>query len=68
MPAKALAERPDDIRACIGCNQACIGHFQSGYPISCIQRPETGREREFGTLVLTPKPTDVWSSAADPPG
>ena len=34
----------DDIRACIGCNQACIGHFHAGYPISCIQHPETGRE------------------------
>jgi len=44
MPNKAKAGRPDDIRACIGCNQACIGHFQLGLPISCIQHPETGRE------------------------
>ncbi|MFC9556395.1 FAD-dependent oxidoreductase [Rhodococcus sp. NPDC056960] len=68
MPAKAAAERPDDIRACIGCNQACIGHFQAGYPISCIQRPETGREREFGTLTLTPKPTDVMVVGGGPAG
>jgi len=27
MPAKALAERTDDIRACIGCDQACIGRL-----------------------------------------
>ena len=47
MPAKAIAGRLDDIRACIGCNQACIGHFHAGFPISCIQFPETGREREF---------------------
>lgn len=40
----ALAGATDDIRACIGCNQACIGHFHAGYPISCIQHPETGRE------------------------
>jgi 2,4-dienoyl-CoA reductase-like NADH-dependent reductase (Old Yellow Enzyme family) len=44
MPQKALEGRHDDIRACIGCNQACIGHFHKGYPISCIQYPETGRE------------------------
>jgi hypothetical protein len=44
MPNKARAGRTDDIRACIGCNQACIGHFQLGLPISCIQHPETGRE------------------------
>jgi 2,4-dienoyl-CoA reductase-like NADH-dependent reductase (Old Yellow Enzyme family)/thioredoxin reductase len=47
LPAKAAGGRLDDIRACIGCNQACIGHFHAGYPISCVQFPETGREREF---------------------
>lgn len=47
LPAKASLGRVDDIRACIGCNQACIGHFHAGYPISCIQFPESGREREF---------------------
>ena len=50
MPAKAASGRLDDIRACIGCNQACIGHFHRGLPISCIQHPETGRELRFGTL------------------
>ena len=25
-----------------------IGHFLNGYPISCIQHPETGRERDYG--------------------
>ncbi len=47
LPAKTAAGRLDDIRACIGCNQACIGHFHAGHPISCIQFPESGREREF---------------------
>ncbi|MDQ0333034.1 2,4-dienoyl-CoA reductase-like NADH-dependent reductase (Old Yellow Enzyme family) [Mesorhizobium sp. YL-MeA3-2017] len=50
MPNKARENRPDDIRACIACNQACIGHFHRGYPISCIQHPETGRELRFGSL------------------
>lgn len=50
MPALAREGRVDDIRACIGCNQACIGHFHLGYPISCIQRPETGRELEYGVI------------------
>jgi 2,4-dienoyl-CoA reductase-like NADH-dependent reductase (Old Yellow Enzyme family) len=49
MPNKARAGRTDDIRACIGCNQACIGHFQLGLAISCIQHPETGRELQFGS-------------------
>jgi 2,4-dienoyl-CoA reductase-like NADH-dependent reductase (Old Yellow Enzyme family) len=48
MPLKAAEGRLDDIRACIACNQACIGHFHKGYPISCIQHPETGRELTLG--------------------
>ena len=44
MPAKAASGRAEEIRACIGCNQACIGHFHSGLAVSCIQHPETGRE------------------------
>ena len=48
MPAKAEAGLIDDIRACIGCNQACIGHMESGYTVSCIQYPESGRERSYG--------------------
>lgn len=48
LPRLAFEGRPDHIRACIGCNQACIGHFHLGYPISCIQHPETGRELRFG--------------------
>jgi len=51
LPAKAAAGRLDEIRACVGCNQACIGHFHAGYPISCIQYPESGRELELGRRV-----------------
>jgi 2,4-dienoyl-CoA reductase-like NADH-dependent reductase (Old Yellow Enzyme family)/thioredoxin reductase len=47
LPAKTAQGRLDDIRACIGCNQACIGHFHAGYPISCLQFPESGRELDF---------------------
>ncbi|MGI9009253.1 MAG: FAD-dependent oxidoreductase [Streptosporangiaceae bacterium] len=48
LPAKARSGAAEEIRACIGCNQACIGHFQAGYPISCTQHPETGRELRYG--------------------
>lgn len=50
MPAKARSGAADTIRACVACNQACIGHMLNGYPISCIQHPESGRELEFGAL------------------
>ena len=50
MPAKAERGATEDIRACIACNQACIGHMLNACSISCIQHPETGRELEFGIL------------------
>ena len=46
MPHKARTGAQEDICACIGCNQACIGHLHSGLAISCIQNPATGRELE----------------------
>ncbi len=48
MPNKARTGRLDDIRACIGCNQACIGHYHQGVRISCIQNPISGRELTLG--------------------
>lgn len=51
MPNKVMATQLDDIRACIACNQACIGHFHKGLPISCIQHPQTGRECAYGQLI-----------------
>ena len=65
MPTRARAGHLDDIRACIGCNQACIGHFHAGYPISCIQHPETGREVEFAAVVGPGGPVGCWWSAGD---
>ena len=44
---KARTGRADTIRVCIACNQACIGHGAKGAPISCIQYPESGRERRY---------------------
>ena len=68
MPAKAKAGRLDDIRACIACNQACIGHFHMGYPISCIQHPETGRELTYGELVPAKTPRPVLIAGGGPAG
>ncbi|MFL5258333.1 MAG: FAD-dependent oxidoreductase, partial [Hyphomicrobiales bacterium] len=68
MPSKAEQGRTDDIRACIACNQACIGHFHKGYPISCIQHPETGRELTYGALVPAGKPKRVVVAGGGPAG
>lgn len=57
MPVKARNAQLDDIRACIGCNQACIGRAHKGLGISCIQHPESGRELDYAAAlpVTTPK-------------
>ena len=68
MAAKAQAGCLDDIRACIGCNQACIGHMQTGYPISCIQHPETGRERTYGVRRPAATPRKVLVAGGGPAG
>ena len=68
MAGKAEAGRLDDIRACIGCNLACIGHFHLGYPISCIQHPETGRELTYGTLTPATRKKKVLIAGGGPGG
>ncbi len=68
LPVKAADGRTDEIRACIGCNQACIGHFHAGYPISCIQYPESGRELEFGVRRRATRIRDVMVVGGGPGG
>jgi 2,4-dienoyl-CoA reductase-like NADH-dependent reductase (Old Yellow Enzyme family) len=68
MANKARAGLTDDIRACIGCNQACIGHFQLGLPISCIQYPETGRELLYAVKPKAPRRKKVMVAGGGPAG
>ena len=68
LPAKAAEGRAGEIRACIGCNQACIGHFHAGYPISCIQHPETGREIRHGRRLRASHARTVMVVGGGPAG
>jgi 2,4-dienoyl-CoA reductase-like NADH-dependent reductase (Old Yellow Enzyme family) len=68
LPNKAMRGATEDIRACIACNQACIGHFHKGYPISCIQNPVSGRELRYGTLLPTKVPRKVMVVGGGPAG
>ncbi len=68
MANKAREDRPDDIRACIGCNQACIGHFHLGYSISCIQHPETGREMTYGEVKPAARKKKILIAGGGPAG
>ena len=68
MPAKARQGHGNDIRACIACNQSCIGRAHRGLPISCIQHPRSGREMEFGTPVRTDTPKQILVAGGGPAG
>ena len=68
MPNKARQGQFDDIRACIGCNQACIGRAHKGLAISCIQHPESGRELKFGEITPTRSPKQIMVIGAGPAG
>ena len=46
--AKTQAGATDEVIECIGCNQACIGHYHAGVPIGCAVNARTGRERTWG--------------------
>lgn len=47
---KAASGRAAAVIPCIGCNQACIGHYHLGVPIGCVVNPRTGRERRLPPL------------------
>ncbi|PNQ90230.1 oxidoreductase, partial [Pseudomonas gingeri NCPPB 3146 = LMG 5327] len=68
MPNKTDSGHSEDVRACIACNQACIGHFHKGLPISCIQHPETGRELQYGRLIATVRRQRVMVVGGGPAG
>ena len=68
MPELAQSGHDEDIRACIACNQACIGHFHMGFAISCIQHPETGREILYGQRIRTARSKRVLVVGGGPAG
>ena len=57
LPKKARDGRLDDIRTCVGANEGCIDRIYQGKPVTCVQNPATGRERELAEVhpAKTPK-------------
>jgi mycofactocin system FadH/OYE family oxidoreductase 2 len=50
LPRKAREGRLDDIRTCVGANEGCIDRIYQGKPVTCVQNPATGRERELAEV------------------
>ena len=65
---KSRDGRVDEIRTCIACNQACIGHIHKGTSISCIQYPESGRELEFEDITPPARTKRVMVVGGGPAG
>ena len=68
MARKTFNQQADEIRVCIACNQACIGHYALGAPISCIQFPESGRELQYGEHSAASVSRDVLVVGGGPAG
>ena len=68
MAEKAAEGRFDEIRACIACNQSCIGRAHRGFGISCIQNPVSGRELEFADAPAAARAKDVIVVGGGPAG
>lgn len=51
MPNKAMKGELHSIDACLGCLQACIGHYHKGLTIGCVQNPTAGKEAELQPLI-----------------
>ncbi len=56
LPRKARGGQLDSIRACIACNQNCIGRIMQSKSIGCVQNAAVGCERKWGIGTLTPAP------------
>src|SRR5215470_1091900 len=59
LPRKAREGRLDDIRTCVGANEGCIDRIYQGKPVTCVQNPATGRERELADVHRAAKPRKV---------
>ena len=68
--AKARADRPDEVRPCISCNQLCWGRRSRDYWISCLINPSAGREFMWGGDRFSPTatPRSVFVVGAGPAG
>lgn len=68
LPVKAKQGQVDAIRACIACNQSCIGRAHKGVGISCLQNPVSGRELELGQLKALERKKHVLIIGGGPAG
>jgi 2,4-dienoyl-CoA reductase (NADPH2) len=65
--AKARAGDRAGINVCIACNQACLDHYFTGEPASCVVNPRAGRETVL-VLSRAAKPKRIAVIGGGPAG
>src|SRR3546814_574310 len=67
---KTRAGHPEQVRACIACNQACWNGVNLGLPIACTINPAAGREGDLSEDLIIPalKPGHVMVIGGGPAG
>ncbi len=68
LPRKAQEGRVADVRQCVGANEGCLGRILAGNPITCVQNPLIGREREWADLPAAAAPRRVLVVGGGPAG
>jgi len=69
-PRKILEGRPEEIRACIACNDGCIGRVVQEKGIRCVHNPGAGQEILLSErrLLKTERPRSVVVVGGGPAG
>jgi len=67
---KTRAGKPEEVRACIACNQACWNGVNLGYPIACTINPAAGMEGSLSEDLIVPalEPAKVLVIGGGPAG
>ena len=67
---KTMAGNPEQVRACIGCNQACWHGTNTGWGLGCTINPAAGLEATFAEDLIAPadQPKHVLVVGGGPAG
>jgi 2,4-dienoyl-CoA reductase-like NADH-dependent reductase (Old Yellow Enzyme family) len=68
LPRKVQQGRVADVRPCVGANEGCLGRILAGTPITCVQNPLIGRERDWSDLPEAAAPRRVLVVGGGPAG
>lgn len=66
-PKKAWEGRPEDIRACIACNQGCFDRLFLQKDVTCTINPSIGHEGEY-VIQKVSRVRNVWVVGGGPAG